>query len=93
MINELSAQDEDGGDEMRFDPVELQHEIIQAFSHFTYVFTRRKMLVCDLQGVLDVSCSPPCFELTDPVIHYTSRSGEFIVKLVAETRISRVFSI
>ena len=45
-------------------------DIPQAFSHFTYRYTRRKLLVCDLQGVL--STSPPLFELTDPVIHFIS---------------------
>lgn len=50
-------------------------DIPQAFSHFTYAYTRRKMLVCDLQGVLDEAASPPVFELTDPVIHYSSTSG------------------
>ena len=50
-------------------------DIPQAFSHFTYRCSRREMLVCDLQGVLDEAASPPLFELTDPVIHYASRSG------------------
>ncbi len=50
-------------------------EIPQAFSHFTYRHTHRRQLVCDLQGVLTTSCSPPLFELTDPVIHYKSLSG------------------
>jgi hypothetical protein len=31
--------------------------------------------VCDLQGVLDLSSETPCFELTDPVIHYRSVNG------------------
>ena len=31
--------------------------------------------MCDLQGVLDLSSETPCFELTDPVIHYRSISG------------------
>ena len=52
---------------------------VQAFSHFTYRHTRRKMLVCDLQGVLnntaaDEGCAG-VFELTDPVIHYRSDTG------------------
>ena len=50
-------------------------DIPQAFSHFSHLFTKRKMLVCDLQGVLDTECSPPVFKLTDPVIHYTSSQG------------------
>lgn len=54
---------------------------VQAFSHFSHRYTRRTMLVCDLQGVLSVdegSKKEGCegmFELTDPVIHYKSRSG------------------
>ncbi|CAM9785669.1 unnamed protein product, partial [Hapterophycus canaliculatus] len=51
----------------------------QAFSHFSYFETRRKMLVCDLQGVLSCSAAGEgragVFELTDPVIHYKSKSG------------------
>ncbi|CAM9472532.1 unnamed protein product [Choristocarpus tenellus] len=52
----------------------------QAFSHFSYVHTKRKMLVCDLQGILS-KVQPPVdgrsgvFELTDPVIHYKSTKG------------------
>ena len=48
-------------------------DIPQAFTHFTHWFTKRKVLVCDLQGVL--SEHPPRFEFTDPVIHFSSRSG------------------
>lgn len=55
---------------------------VQAFSHFSYVYTRQKMLVCDLQGVLTShqltggeTRRGGVFELTDPVIHYSSNSG------------------
>ena len=52
---------------------------VQAFSHFTYWHTRRKMLVCDLQGVLNITAADEgragAFELTDPVIHYRSDTG------------------
>ena len=51
---------------------------VQAFSHFSYRSTRRKMLVCDLQGVQSTSAvfedRAGVFELTDPVIHYRSKS-------------------
>ena len=50
-------------------------DIPQAFSHFSHLFSRRKMTVCDLQGVLDADCSPPLYRLTDPVIHYSSSRG------------------
>ena len=36
----------------------------QAFSHWSYQYSRGDLLVCDLQGVLHSS-----FELTDPAIH------------------------
>eukprot|EP00854_Cymbomonas_tetramitiformis_P012116 gene12116-14317_t len=41
-------------------------DIPQAFTHFTYRHSRRKMMVCDLQGVLKTDCTPPEFQLTDP---------------------------
>jgi hypothetical protein len=70
-----SDEDEDGeedddGEDM---PISIA-EIPQAFSHFTYRYTRRKVLVCDLQGVLNAA-HPPKFEFTDPVIHFKSRTG------------------
>lgn len=52
---------------------------LQAFSHFSYVYSRRKMLVCDLQGVIathqENSFVGGVFELTDPVVHYKSDCG------------------
>ena len=45
------------------------------FSHLTYYTSKRKMLVCDLQGELCEDPAPPTFWLTDPVIHYKSRAG------------------
>ncbi|ETV75399.1 hypothetical protein H257_10250 [Aphanomyces astaci] len=45
-------------------------DVPQAFSHFTYFKSRRKALVCDLQGVLNTKSTPPEFHLTDPVIHH-----------------------
>ncbi|KAL7536710.1 hypothetical protein ACHAWF_005537 [Thalassiosira exigua] len=49
-------------------------DVPQAFSHFTYIASGRRFLVCDLQGVLNTSLSPPVFELTDPAIHYKKRT-------------------
>jgi hypothetical protein len=51
------------------------NHIPQAFSHFTYHYSNRKLLVCDLQGVFNAGTSPPTYELTDPVIHYKSSIG------------------
>jgi len=50
-------------------------DYLQAFTHFTYRFTNRKVLVCDLQGVFKHDDTPPLFELSDPAIHYSSRTG------------------
>ena len=49
-------------------------DVPQAFSHFTYSHTNRRVLVCDLQGVL-TDGTAPLFEFTDPVIHYNSHTG------------------
>lgn len=62
-----------------FDP--KAEDFLQAFSHFSYYSSARRMLVCDLQGVMsrnttrgDVTVAGQ-FQLTDPVIHYRSTSG------------------
>jgi len=47
----------------------LDVDILQAFSHWTYVYTKRSVLVCDLQGELTFTGAEPFFELTDPCIH------------------------
>jgi hypothetical protein len=51
----------------------------EAFTHFTYRFTRGRVMVCDLQGVFNTDMIPPTFELTDPAIHYTSNKGRRMV--------------
>lgn len=56
----------------------LPTDVPQAFSHHSYRYTQRAQLVCDLQGVLDTSISPPVFELTDPVIHTNDHSRQRI---------------
>lgn len=43
-------------------------EVAQAFSHFTYVESRRRRLVCDLQGVFSDELN--LLQFSDPVIHY-----------------------
>jgi len=50
-------------------------DVPQAYSHFTYLISRRKFLVCDLQGVLNTDVRPPVFELTDPAIHYSEMTS------------------
>jgi hypothetical protein len=67
--DEEDAPQPDDDDEICID------DIPQAFSHFTYRYTHRKVLVCDLQGVLNLNPTSPCFEFTDPVIHFKSRHG------------------
>lgn len=60
-----------------FDPEPESY--VQAFSHFSYRYTQRRMLVCDLQGVQSTSTvgenRAGVFDLTDPAIHYRSKSG------------------
>eukprot|EP00295_Goniomonas_pacifica_P050849 CAMPEP_0175897236 /NCGR_PEP_ID=MMETSP0108-20121206/606_1 /TAXON_ID=195067 ORGANISM="Goniomonas pacifica, Strain CCMP1869" /NCGR_SAMPLE_ID=MMETSP0108 /ASSEMBLY_ACC=CAM_ASM_000204 /LENGTH=325 /DNA_ID=CAMNT_0017218509 /DNA_START=31 /DNA_END=1008 /DNA_ORIENTATION=- len=46
-------------------------EVAQAFSHFSFRYSRRKFLVCDLQGVYEEG-HPPVLVFTDPVIHCAS---------------------
>ena len=75
-ITEIDDEDEDSEEDDDDSGIDVEEsisieDIPQAFSHFTYRYTHRRFLVCDLQGVL--SDSPPMFELTDPVIHFRSR--------------------
>jgi hypothetical protein len=48
-------------------------DFLQAFSHWVYFSTDQKLLVCDLQGVLNEEGWHPRFQLTDPCI--CSRQG------------------
>jgi hypothetical protein len=43
-------------------------DFLQAFSHWTYVHSDQKLLLCDLQGVLNQEGRSARFELTD---HFT----------------------
>jgi hypothetical protein len=43
-------------------------EVAQAFSHFSYLATGKKRLICDLQGIFDEATNT--LKFTDPVIHY-----------------------
>ena len=51
----------------------LDEEVPQAFTHFSYTWSNREKMVCDLQGVLNKTTR--VFEFTDPAIHYASKSG------------------
>jgi len=51
-------------------------DIPQAFSCYTYTKSRRKILVCDLQGVFNTDRCPPVFECTDPAIHHFESFGK-----------------
>lgn len=48
-------------------------DFLHAFSHWVYVHTDHKMIVCDLQGVLDGEGRYPVFRLTDPAINTENR--------------------
>ena len=54
-------------------------DYLQAFTHFTYLYTNKKVLVCDLQGVYNTESVPPTFELADPAIHYSSKRREMVL--------------
>ncbi|KAL7544470.1 hypothetical protein ACHAWF_007852 [Thalassiosira exigua] len=43
-------------------------DFVHAFSHWVYVNTNHELLVCDLQGILDLEGRRPIFRLTDPAI-------------------------
>jgi len=43
-------------------------DFLQAFSHWVYVHTDHRLLVCDLQGRLNEEARHPKFDLTDPCI-------------------------
>ena len=53
--------------------------MIEAFTHFTYRFTNKRVMVCDLQGIFNTDTNPPTIELTDPAIHYASSKGRRMV--------------
>ena len=44
-------------------------ETAQAFSHYTYMYTRRELLVVDLQGKVIANGKRQVLRLTDPAIH------------------------
>jgi hypothetical protein len=67
MIEEDGEEEDDEGG--RDEPVIFTpSEVAQAFSHYTYLASGRKRLVCDLQGVYDEKVR--LLKFSDPVIHY-----------------------
>jgi hypothetical protein len=52
-------------------------DFVQAFSHWVYQSSGHTMLVCDLQGILDLEGIRPIFRLTDPVICSKSRKVRY----------------
>eukprot|EP00121_Abeoforma_whisleri_P010617 Awhi_evm1s9794 len=51
----------------------IDDDVPQSFSHWSFVYTKRDLLICDIQGVLESSSSK--FRFTDPAIH--SRDQRF----------------
>lgn len=48
-------------------------DVIQAFSHYTWVRSRKQMVICDIQGVKNGDK----FKLTDPAIHHVDFRREY----------------
>ncbi|KXZ55304.1 hypothetical protein GPECTOR_3g439 [Gonium pectorale] len=64
-------------------------EVPQCFSHFTFIHSGGRKLVCDLQGVWN---STDGFTLTDPVIHHHSGSKKNGATDKGQTGISNFFA-
>jgi len=65
-----AAERASGGGAITFSPF----EVAQAFSHFSYVVSGKKRLVCDIQGVYDKRAN--LMRISDPVVHYYNRRKE-----------------
>lgn len=48
----------------------VNHDVVQAFSHWTFHISKKHMMVVDCQGVFDAA--KKCFRMTDPAIHCTN---------------------
>lgn len=88
VIEEESGEESEEEDEDHVECIKVENSLqteesedvvptdyVQAFTHFTYLYTQRQVMVCDLQGVYNYDLVPPTFELTDPAIHYRSKKG------------------
>jgi hypothetical protein len=69
-VIDMTNDDENDGNGVPLDQDEEifvpQDEVAQAFSHFSYVASGRKLMLCDLQGA---TCGRNLIQFTDPVIH------------------------
>jgi hypothetical protein len=69
--NDGYVKDTDNRDEATLDlavgEVKLT-DFVQAFSHWVYEISEHNLVVCDLQGILDLEGILPVFRLTDPAI-------------------------
>jgi Mg-chelatase subunit ChlD len=76
-IIEEGSDDEEESDEDETHIVPILYtpsQVAQAFSHFSYCESRRKRLVCDLQGVYDEKNN--VLRFSDPAIHYYNHLRE-----------------
>ncbi|GFH44195.1 hypothetical protein CTEN210_00669 [Chaetoceros tenuissimus] len=82
----IKFSNNDGSEKRRFDKfptLSLQvgevaiADFLHAFSHWVFYSTREKMIVCDLQGILDMEGYSPVFRLTDPAINTKTRKHQF----------------
>ena len=81
-ISDVESDDSHGYDEVGGDSNDNgidPSDYLKAFTHFTYRFTNKKVMVCDLQGIFNIDMVPPTIEMTDPSIHYTSTRGRRMV--------------
>lgn len=63
----LTGSHDDATIELEVGEVRLT-DFVQAFSHWVYTHTNHSLVVCDLQGILDLEGRRPVFRLTDPAI-------------------------
>lgn len=78
---ETNSSSQKGGEAVEYETIQdiNPSEYLQAFTHFTYRFTNKRVMVCDLQGVFNTDLVPPVIEMTDPAIHYASAKGRRMV--------------